>query len=78
MDDVTRRGRTVLLVTHNLGMVTRHCKRALLLDGGRIIKSGSATDVVDHYDAMCAPRETATPATVPAGSVNNCEDPGDS
>jgi homopolymeric O-antigen transport system ATP-binding protein len=53
MDDVTRSGRTVLLVTHGLGMVTQHCKRALLLNGGRIIKSGSAKDVVDHYSAMC-------------------------
>ena len=53
MDDVTRSGRTVLLVTHSLGMVTQLCQRALLLDGGRIVKSGGAQDVVEHYGAMC-------------------------
>ena len=53
MDDVTRSGRTVLLVTHSLGMVTHHCQRALLLDEGRIVTSGSAQAVVDYYDAMC-------------------------
>ena len=58
MDDVTRGGRTVLLVTHSLGMVTQHCQRALLLDGGRIIRSGGAQDVVDHYDAMCELAQT--------------------
>ena len=66
MDDVTRNGRTVLLVTHSLGMVTQHCQRALLLDGGRIIRSGAARDVVDHYDAMSelAQTPTAAPHTV--------------
>ena len=58
MDDVTRSGRTVLLVTHSLGMVTQHCQRALLLNGGRIIRIGGAQDVVDHYDAMCELAQT--------------------
>ena len=54
MDDVTRSGRTVLLVTHSLGMVTEHCQRAILLDGGQIIKRGAASDVVEHYQARNA------------------------
>src|SRR5213078_1159313 len=40
MDEVTRSGRTVLLVTHSLGMVTQHCERAILLNGGRIVRAG--------------------------------------
>src|ERR1051326_2053098 len=31
MDDVTRSGRTVLFVTHNLGMITHLCEHAILL-----------------------------------------------
>jgi lipopolysaccharide transport system ATP-binding protein len=54
MDDVTRSGRTVLLVTHSLGMVTQHCERAILLNGGRIIREGPAQEVVGYYDVMCA------------------------
>lgn len=52
MDDVTRSGRTVLLVTHSLVMVTQHCRRAILLDGGRIHRMGPAEEVVAHYEAM--------------------------
>lgn len=52
MDDVTQSGRTVLLVTHSLSMVTQLCRRAILLTGGRITKMGSAEEVVNHYDAM--------------------------
>lgn len=51
MDDVTRSGRTVLLVTHGLGMVTQLCRRAILFNGGRITKMGPAAEVVDYYDA---------------------------
>lgn len=60
MDDVTRSGRTVLLVTHSLGMVTQHCKRAILLNEGGIIKSGGGKEVVAHYEAMCEFAQTRT------------------
>jgi lipopolysaccharide transport system ATP-binding protein len=63
MDDVTRSGRTVLLVSHSLGMVTQHCQRALLLDGGQIIKSGDARDVVDVYQART--EASQPPTSVP-------------
>ncbi|HEY9231180.1 MAG TPA: ABC transporter ATP-binding protein [Blastocatellia bacterium] len=49
MDEVIRGGRTVLLVTHNLGMVSQHCERALLLDHGRVAAMGAGAAVVDHY-----------------------------
>jgi lipopolysaccharide transport system ATP-binding protein len=52
MDNVTQSGRTVLLVSHSLGMIAKHCQRAILLDGGRIIRTGPAQEVVAHYDAM--------------------------
>jgi lipopolysaccharide transport system ATP-binding protein len=79
MDDVTRSGRTVLLVTHSLGMVTQHCQRALLLNGGRIIRSGGAQDVVDHYDAMCelAQIQAAELRTVLGDNFNAANRPGD-
>jgi lipopolysaccharide transport system ATP-binding protein len=53
MDDVTRRGRTVLLVTHSLVAVRTHCQRALLLNEGRVIGMGSAEEVVAQYEKMC-------------------------
>jgi ABC-type polysaccharide/polyol phosphate transport system ATPase subunit len=34
-------------------MVTQHCQHALLLEGGQIIRTGPAEDVINHYDEMC-------------------------
>jgi lipopolysaccharide transport system ATP-binding protein len=53
MDDVTRTGRTVLLVTHSLVTVRAHCQRVLLIDGGGVLKAGAAEEVVSHYEEMC-------------------------
>ena len=44
-----RRGRTVLLVTHSLDLVTRFCDEALWLDGGVIREQGDPKRVVDAY-----------------------------
>jgi homopolymeric O-antigen transport system ATP-binding protein len=53
MDDVTLSGRTVLLVTHSLAIVTQHCQRAVLINEGRIKSLGPAEEVVANYEAMC-------------------------
>ncbi len=44
-----RRGRTVLLVTHQLEMVTRFCDEALWLDGGLARAQGDPKRVIDAY-----------------------------
>ena len=44
-----RRGRTVLLVTHALDLVTRFCDEALWLDGGVVRDQGDPKRVVDAY-----------------------------
>jgi ABC-type polysaccharide/polyol phosphate transport system ATPase subunit len=44
-----RRGRTILLVTHALGMVERFCDEALWLDAGRIKGSGDPKRIVGAY-----------------------------
>ena len=44
-----RRGRTVLLVTHSLELVTRFCDEALWLDGGVAKAQGDPKRVVDAY-----------------------------
>ena len=40
VEDVARAGRTVLLVSHNLGIVTQLCRRALWLNEGRLEADG--------------------------------------
>jgi lipopolysaccharide transport system ATP-binding protein len=44
-----REGRTVILVTHELGSVNMYCDRALLLEHGRLVADGAATDVTAQY-----------------------------
>ena len=49
MDDVSRQGRTILFVSHNLDAVQRLCSRGLLLDRGQVVADGSITDIVARY-----------------------------
>jgi lipopolysaccharide transport system ATP-binding protein len=49
MEDLSQSGRTVLFVSHNMQAVAQLCDRALLLDGGRIVKDGPSTEVVAEY-----------------------------
>ena len=44
-----RRGKTILLVTHSLGLVERFCDEAIWLDGGRVRATGDPRRVVDSY-----------------------------
>jgi lipopolysaccharide transport system ATP-binding protein len=49
MGDVSRQGRTIVFVSHNLTALRKLCTRAVWLDGGQVIKTGDAGEVVDHY-----------------------------
>ena len=51
MEEVTRGGRTVLFVSHNMGAIRRICTRGLWLDGGTIRLMGTAGECVDAYTA---------------------------
>ncbi len=44
-----RRGKTILLVTHSLGLVERFCDDALWLDAGRVRRCGDPKRVIDAY-----------------------------
>lgn len=49
MDDVTREGRTVLFVSHNMSAVKTLCPRAILLNQGEIELEGDTSEVVQQY-----------------------------
>ncbi len=48
-EDVTKGGRTVLFVSHNMGMIKTLCERCLLLDSGKIIQDGETSQVISKY-----------------------------
>jgi hypothetical protein len=57
MNQLRDSGKTTVLVTHDLGAVTKFCDRALLLDEGRLIEDGNPELVVQKYRALIFERE---------------------
>ncbi len=63
--DLRERGRTIVLVTHDMGTVERFCHRAMLLADGSIAIDGEPDEVGRHYLALnfkapeAGPDETA-------------------
>ncbi len=57
MNDLRARGKTIVLVTHDLGAIVKFCNRALLLDRGRLIEDGAPDRVVQKYRALMFERE---------------------
>lgn len=49
MENVSRGGRTVLFVSHNLAAVRTLCRRSLLLDNGEVVAEGNTNDVLSTY-----------------------------
>lgn len=49
MDDVAQQGRTVLFVSHNMGLMQQLCQRGIFLKSGQVQVDGSITDAVDAY-----------------------------
>jgi lipopolysaccharide transport system ATP-binding protein len=49
MQDVTREGRTVVFVSHNLAAVQSLCPRSLLLERGRLAFDGPTDEAIQHY-----------------------------
>lgn len=49
MHDFKRRGKTLILVTHDIDAAARLCDRAILLERGDVVEEGNARKVVDAY-----------------------------
>jgi lipopolysaccharide transport system ATP-binding protein len=49
MEDVSRGGRTVLFVSHNMDAVNRLCGSAVFLEQGQVVNTGKCRDVVARY-----------------------------
>jgi len=49
MDDMTKPGRTVLFVSHNMASLQQLCPESILLEGGRIAGRGPTAAMVQRY-----------------------------
>jgi lipopolysaccharide transport system ATP-binding protein len=69
MGEVSKQGRTVLFVTHNLSALQTLCRRAIWISGGRLVADGQAAEVVSGYLKQCASPKTESvwedPQTAP-------------
>ena len=52
IESIRRRGGTILIVTHAIEQVAHFCDRALLLDHGKLIEDGDATQTLSRYLAL--------------------------
>ncbi len=49
MEDVSRSGRTILFVSHNMAAVKELCKRGIFLSKGQVASDGSVDQAIKHY-----------------------------
>jgi homopolymeric O-antigen transport system ATP-binding protein len=68
MGDVAKGGRTVLFVSHNMAAVQSLCTSGVFLSQGRVVKEGTAAEVVQHY------LKTITPPASESRSLANRTD----
>jgi lipopolysaccharide transport system ATP-binding protein len=49
MQEVSSSGRTVLFVSHNMASILGFCSTVFLLESGRLVTEGSASEVIEQY-----------------------------
>jgi len=49
LEEVGSQGRTVLFVSHNMGMISNLCQKGIVLDGGRVTFEGNISEAVLKY-----------------------------
>jgi lipopolysaccharide transport system ATP-binding protein len=49
MSEVSRGGRTILFVSHNMAVVEKLCQRTIVLHHGRVAYEGKTADAIHHY-----------------------------
>jgi lipopolysaccharide transport system ATP-binding protein len=49
MDEVSQQGRTVLFVSHNMGLIQTLCQRGIYLENGKIARIGSIAETIEAY-----------------------------
>lgn len=49
MKDISKGGKTVLFVSHNMSAINLLCQKCLLLDKGNLLKEGPSQEIISHY-----------------------------
>lgn len=59
MKNLTRKGMTILFVSHQMSAIQTICRRAFFLEGGRVEADGPAMQIVDRYQRSFQENEEA-------------------
>jgi ABC-type polysaccharide/polyol phosphate transport system ATPase subunit len=51
MQEVSRSGRTIVFVSHQMGQMRRLCERVIWIDGGQIREQGRAGEIIAKYES---------------------------
>ena len=73
IDRLRRSGKTIVLISHDLAAIERICDRAILLNQGELVMTGSPRHVIEEYSrtayaAMSWSSETSSMAKLTQGS----------
>jgi ABC-type polysaccharide/polyol phosphate transport system ATPase subunit len=49
IEELIHSGSTVVIVSHDLGMISRYCSRVIWIDKGKIVKVGKPSEVIGEY-----------------------------
>ncbi len=60
MDEVTKSGRTILFVSHNMGAIRSLCQKAILLQNGQVVMQDDSAKVIEHYLTSTTIRKKST------------------
>ncbi|KTS79888.1 sugar ABC transporter ATP-binding protein [Pseudomonas oryzihabitans] len=74
-----QQGTTLLIVSHDRSSIQALCDRALLLDGGSIVREGNPEEILDYYNALIADKENSKieTRTLPSGQVQTISGTGE-
>jgi lipopolysaccharide transport system ATP-binding protein len=75
MNQVSREGRTVLFVSHNMSAMKSLCTRGILLDRGRLVYDGDIDDAVNRY--LTDNTRSGTPGVIPDDAPRHTDSPGE-
>lgn len=73
MDDVSKSGKTVLFVSHNLPTIQRLCNKGILIESGEIKKIGDISEVISQYQQTISGQVKGQGANIEPGSARFVE-----
>lgn len=76
--DFLEQGTTLFIVSHDRTVIQSMCNRGVLLQKGKLIKSGNPEEVIDFYNALIAEKaKTPVQIKLPSGKIRTSSGSGE-